>query len=37
MKKDPSVFLGYILEAIDLIESYVEEVDGIEFMRSTPL
>jgi len=37
MKKDPSVFLGHILESIDLIESYSEGVDEIEFMRSPPL
>jgi uncharacterized protein with HEPN domain len=37
MKKDPIVFLGHILESIDLIESYSEDVDEIEFMRSTPL
>jgi uncharacterized protein with HEPN domain len=30
MKKDPRIFLGHILEAIDLIESYSEGVDEIE-------
>ncbi len=30
MKKDPRVFLGHILESIDLIECYSEGVDEIE-------
>ncbi len=37
MKKDPDVFLGHILECIDLIESYSEGVTETEFLRSIVL
>lgn len=37
MKKDPGVFLEHILECINLIEVYSEEVAEAEFARSTPL
>lgn len=34
MKKDPSIFLKHILESIDAIEEYLEQVDEEEFYTS---
>lgn len=37
MEKDDKVFLGHILESIDLIEGYVEGMDENDFVKSRPI
>ena len=37
MKKDPGVLLEHILECIDLIEDYSDEIAEAEFMKSVSL
>ncbi len=37
MKKDPDIFLGHILESIELIESYSEGVTEAEFIGTVAL
>src|SRR5271157_1920263 len=37
MKKDPTVFLGHIMDSIELIESYSEGMTETDLMRSVGL
>lgn len=37
MKKDPRIFIGHILECIELIEDYVKETTWDEFLNSKQL
>ncbi|MEA1907415.1 MAG: DUF86 domain-containing protein [Euryarchaeota archaeon] len=34
MKKDPKVFIGHILESIQLIEKYVDQMSKDDFLKS---
>ena len=37
MKKDPDVFLGHILESIDLIEKYSKNLTFAKFQKNRPM
>jgi uncharacterized protein with HEPN domain len=37
MKKDPSVFIGHILDSIEIIEGYSEGMDEVDLMGSIDL
>ncbi|PIZ74359.1 hypothetical protein COY07_00665 [Candidatus Peregrinibacteria bacterium CG_4_10_14_0_2_um_filter_43_11] len=37
MKKDPLILVEHILECIDLIESYSEDIKRVDFLRKTQM
>ena len=37
MKKDPVVFIRYIIESVELVESYTRDVSRDEFLSSVQL
>lgn len=37
MKKDPSVFLGHILDSINLIQDYAKTMTQVKFLKNRPL